>query len=122
MTARPTIAERSDRVRIDQGNIQDSADRALDNIEDHVWSITVTRLHDDDGTRLLPEFRMPYTTDDACDRIGHALRLRMQAELVELECVKAALSVGASWALIADEYGITRQAAHKRFAALAHRA
>lgn len=120
MTARPTIAERSDRVRIDQGNIQDSADRALDSIELHIDAICLPRLTGDD--RGLPEFRIPYTTDDACDRIAHALRLRMQAELAELECVKAALSVGASWALIADEYGITRQAAHKRFATLAHRA
>lgn len=42
--------------------------------------------------------------------------LRVLADVLELRQVEAALRAGMSWQQIADALGVTRQAAHKKYA------
>ena len=54
--------------------------------------------------------------DDPAAAFAAVIALRRLAERMEREAVDAALSLGWSWAQVAQALGVTRQAAHKRHA------
>lgn len=55
-------------------------------------------------------------TSDPCAGLRAVASLRALTERLELAQVEAALRQGMSWQGIADALGVTRQAAHKKYA------
>lgn len=54
--------------------------------------------------------------DDPEAALAAVVALRRLADRLELAAVDAAIAQGWSWSEVADALGVTRQAAHKRFA------
>ena len=54
--------------------------------------------------------------DDPADALAAVVALRRSADQLELAAVAAAIEAGWTWADVAEALGVTRQAAHKRFA------
>jgi DNA-binding NarL/FixJ family response regulator len=54
--------------------------------------------------------------DEPGDALAAVVALRLLADRLERRAVKRALAQGWSWAQIAQELGISKQAAHKRLA------
>lgn len=52
----------------------------------------------------------------ALRNLSDALSARLSAEDTELACISAARRCGATWADIGEVYGVSRQAAHERWA------
>ena len=54
--------------------------------------------------------------DDPAEALAAVAALRLMADKLELQGVHAALEQGWTWSQIAQALGISKQAAHKRFA------
>jgi transposase-like protein len=69
--------------------------------------------------RILTEMQRALTAPEPLDALEALTRLRVALDVYEREQVRRALDQGVSFAAIAREIGITRQAAHRRYRALA---
>jgi hypothetical protein len=69
--------------------------------------------------RILTELQQALTAPEPLDALGALTRLRAALDHYEREQVRRALDQGESFAAIAREVGITRQAAHRRYRGLA---
>jgi len=58
------------------------------------------------------------SADNPEEALATVVSLRRMAEQLEREAVKEAISQGWSWSQVAEALGVTKQAAHKRHAAL----
>lgn len=58
----------------------------------------------------------PDDPNRALRNLSDALSSRLSAEDTELACIRAARRCGATWADIGEVYGVSRQAAHERWA------
>ena len=56
--------------------------------------------------------------DDPADALAAVVALRLMADKLERSAVTAALEQGWSWSQIAEALGVSKQAAHKRLAAV----
>jgi DNA-directed RNA polymerase specialized sigma24 family protein len=56
------------------------------------------------------------SSEDPEEALAAVVALRLMADRLEREAVKKAVSLGWTWAQIAEALGVTRQAAHKRHA------
>lgn len=61
------------------------------------------------------EIELP-TPDDPEEALAAVLAVRRAADRLELAAVAQAVEQGWTWAEVAEALGVTRQAAHKRFA------
>jgi hypothetical protein len=62
-----------------------------------------------------PTIRIPDPADPAA-AFATVVALRRLADRLELAAAQAAVEQGWSWTEVADALGVTRQAAHKKFA------
>ena len=69
--------------------------------------------------RILTELQRALTAPEPLHALQALTRLRAALDVYEREQVRRALDQGESFAAIAREVGITRQAAHRRYRALA---
>lgn len=58
------------------------------------------------------------SSDDPEAALATVVALRLHADRLERQAVRAALGKGWSWAQVAQALGVTRQAAHKRLAGI----
>ena len=58
----------------------------------------------------------PPSPDDPAEALAAVLSLRRLADRLELASVQSAIDQGWTWSQIAGALGVTRQAAHKRYA------
>jgi hypothetical protein len=54
--------------------------------------------------------------EDPADALAAVVALRRLADRLELASVQCAIDQGWTWAQVAEALGVTRQAAHKRYA------
>lgn len=69
--------------------------------------------------RILTELQRALTASEPLDALDALTRLRAALDVYEHEQVRRALGQGESFAAIAREVGISRQAAHRRYRGLA---
>lgn len=65
---------------------------------------------------LLENVRDLVASDDPLTRIAGLRHVELGVELLERKVAADAAAAGATWAAIGRAYGVSRQAAHKRFA------
>jgi DNA-directed RNA polymerase specialized sigma24 family protein len=56
--------------------------------------------------------------NDPAEALAAVVALRLAADKLERQAVAQAIAQGWSWAQVADALGVSKQAAHKRLAAL----
>ena len=64
----------------------------------------------------MEDLRSIPSPEDPADALAAVVALRRLADRLELASVQCAIDQGWTWAQVAEALGVTRQAAHKRYA------
>lgn len=64
----------------------------------------------------MEDLRSIPSPEDPADALAAVVALRRLADRLELASVRCAIDQGWTWAQVAEALGVTRQAAHKRYA------